>query len=113
MSPITSHVLDTGLGLPAAELALRLERQAPDGSWRSLAHGRTDRDGRAHDLLPQGPLERGDYRLVFDTGAYLQARGQPVFYPEVAIVFRVDAAAEHYHIPLLLSPFGYTTYRGS
>ena len=113
MSPITSHVLDTALGRPARGLALRLELQNADGSWRMLAQATTNQDGRVTDLLPAGALARGRYRLLFDTAAYHRATGQPVFYPEVTIVFEIEADAEHYHIPLLLSPFGYSTYRGS
>lgn len=113
MSPITSHVLDTALGRPAHGLALRLEFHESDGSWRTLATGTTNRDGRVTDLLPPGPLARGRYRMHFDTGAYQRAAGQPVFYPEVSIVFEILAEGDHYHIPLLLSPFGYSTYRGS
>ena len=113
MSPITSHVLDTALGKPAADLGLRLEVQRPGGSWQLLAERRTQRDGRVTDLLAAGALERARYRLTFDTGAYLAATGQPVFYPQVEIVFEIRSETEHYHIPLLLSPYGYSTYRGS
>ena len=113
MSPITSHVLDTSLGKPAADLGLRLDVQHADGSWQLLAARRTDRDGRVTDLLSEGALQRGRYRMTFDIGAYLAATGQPVFYPVVEIVFEIRAESEHYHIPLLLSPYGYSTYRGS
>jgi 5-hydroxyisourate hydrolase len=113
MSPITSHVLDTALGRPAPNLGVQLEVQETWQIWRILATSVTNQDGRVTDLLPEGALVPGCYRLVFDTAAYHQAVGQPVFYPEVTIVFEVESAAEHYHIPLLLSPFGYSTYRGS
>jgi 5-hydroxyisourate hydrolase len=113
MSPITSHVLDTALGRPAQNLGLRLEVQTADSSWRTLAVRVTNQDGRVTDLLPEGSLARGRYRLVFDTGAYHRTQAQPVFYPEVTIVFEIESPAEHYHVPLLLSPFGYSTYRGS
>jgi 5-hydroxyisourate hydrolase len=113
MSPITSHVLDTSLGRPAQNLGVRLDVQAADSSWRTLATRATNRDGRVTDLLPPGSLVRGRYRMVFETAAYHRAAGQPVFYPEVSIVFEIEAPAEHYHIPLLLSPFGSSTYRGS
>jgi 5-hydroxyisourate hydrolase len=112
MSPITSHVLDTALGRPAQNLGLRLEVYEAAG-WRTLASRVTNQDGRVPDLLPEGALARGRYRMVFDTAAYHQAVGQPVFYPEVTIVFELESPTEHYHIPLLLSPFGYSTYRGS
>lgn len=110
MSPITTHVLDTAAGRPAAGIAVRLDRQGADGSFLELARGRTDADGRCKDLLPEGAIEAGVYRLVFDTSAYLGSEG---FYPEVPIVFSIAAPGEHYHVPLLLSPFGYSTYRGS
>ena len=106
MSAITTHVLDTARGRPAAGVAIVLERNGTP-----LAHGVTDADGRLRDLLPAGePLEPGTYRLVFDTGGYL---GAEAFYPEVAVVFQVKNGGEHFHVPLLLSPFGYSTYRGS
>ena len=113
MSPITSHVLDTSLGKPAQNLGVRLEVQESEWSWRMLAECVTNQEGRVTDLLPEGALARGRYRMVFETAAYHHAAGQPVFYPEVSIVFDIEAPAEHYHIPLLLSPFGYSTYRGS
>lgn len=111
-SPITTHVLDTASGSPAAGLAIELSRREA-GSWRSLAAGVTNEDGRITDLLAPGTLTAGEYRMVFATEDYLKASGRPVFYPSVAIEFRITAASEHYHIPLLLSPFGYSTYRGS
>jgi 5-hydroxyisourate hydrolase len=112
MSPITSHVLDTATGRPAGGLAIRLEVSEAAG-WRLLAERVTGPDGRVADLLPAGALVAATYRLTFDTGAYLRASGRPAFYPRVEVVFAVAAPAEHHHIPLLLSPFGYSTYRGS
>ena len=108
-SPITTHVLDTALGRPAAGVAIRLLRL--DGS--ELASGVTNDDGRIADLLAPGALEAGTYRMTFATGPYFEATGRPAFYPEVAVVFTIVEPREHYHIPLLLSPFGYSTYRGS
>jgi 5-hydroxyisourate hydrolase len=108
MSAITTHVLDTARGRPAAGVAVRLEREGA-----LLASGATDADGRLRDLLPDGPLEPGRYRLVFDTEGYFAAEGTEAFYPEVSVVFRVREGGEHFHVPLLLSPFGYSTYRGS
>ena len=105
---ISTHVLDTARGHPAAGLEVVLEREG-----EQLGRGTTDADGRIGELLPPGAeLEDGRYRLTFDTGAYFRDRGEAAFYPEVAVVFTV-AADEHHHVPLLLSPFGYTTYRGS
>lgn len=103
---LSTHVLDTGRGRPAAEVPVRLEARR-DGEWHRLAEGRTDADGR---LAGWSVPDAGVYRLVFGTGDYLGGTG---FYPEVTVAFRVADAAEHYHVPLLLSPFGYTTYRGS
>ncbi|WP_028926573.1 hydroxyisourate hydrolase [Pseudonocardia acaciae] len=107
---ITTHVLDSARGRPAAGVPVRLER-AGSGQGEPLGEARTDGDGRVRELGP-ATLDAGGYRLVFDTGAYFEATGQRGFYPEVAITFTVDAG-EHYHVPLLLSPFAYSTYRGS
>ena len=113
MSPLTSHVLDTALGKPAQDLGVTLSRLATDGTFELLAERRTNRDGRVTDLVPPRALEAGTYRLRFETAAYFAATARPVFYPYVEIVFTVAAPHEHYHVPLLLSPFGYSTYRGS
>jgi 5-hydroxyisourate hydrolase len=114
MSPITTHVLDLSLGRPARGMAVELLAQDADGGWIVMARALTDTDGRARELLPQGhPLDEGTYRLCFDTAAYFQALGARAFYPEVVVTFRVDDRLAHHHVPLLLSPFGYTTYRGS
>lgn len=113
MSPITTHVLDTARGCPAAGLPITLSQQAGDG-WADKASGVTNADGRLSDpLLPEGGLEAATYRMRFDTGAYFAASGTAGFYPYVEVVFTITAPAEHYHVPLLLSPFGYSTYRGS
>jgi 5-hydroxyisourate hydrolase len=104
MSLVTTHVLDTAQGRPAAGIAVRFE--TAEGSL--VAEGVTDVDGRIRDLGPE-TLAPGVFRLVFDTGAYL---GPDAFFPEVALTFRVGADA-HYHVPLLLSPFACSTYRGS
>jgi len=111
LSGITTHVLDTSRGRPAAGVPVVLERA--DGSgWDVVGRGTTDADGRARDLLTSAP-ENGRYRLTFDTGAYFRAVGEAPFYPEVTVTFAVERGDEHYHVPLLLSPFGYSTYRGS
>lgn len=112
VSPITTHVLDTALGCPAGGLAIQLSSKTEAG-WRVLAEGTTNADGRIADLLEPGSLKAGDYRMLFDTGAYLEAAGRPVFYPQVVIDFRITTPEQHYHVPLLLAPFGYSTYRGS
>jgi 5-hydroxyisourate hydrolase len=112
-SKISAHVLDTARGLPAANLSVRLDVLEPGGEFRALCEERTNVDGRVAELLPSGPLEPRVYRVVFETEAYLVATQQAVFYPRVEIVFRAAQGEQHYHIPLLLSPYGYTTYRGS
>ncbi len=106
MGGITTHVLDTSKGQPAAGVAVTLSILRKD--WQSLAHGVTDRDGRVRSLTDGIELQEAVYRLTFETGAYNQG-----FFPEVSVVFRIDNPARHYHVPLLLSPFGYSTYRGS
>jgi 5-hydroxyisourate hydrolase len=112
MSAITTHVLDTSRGCPAAGLPVRLEGLR-DGVWESIGSGTTGADGRVRDLMKAGLTpDPGRYRLTFATGAYFAALGVRGFYPEVSVVFEITAA-EHYHVPLLLSPYGYATYRGS
>lgn len=113
MSTLSTHVLDTSLGRPAAGVAVTLERLGEKGAATLAGFGRTDDDGRLRDLPPSGRvLVRGDYRLRFDTGAYFAESGRETFYPSVTVEFRVTDEA-HYHVPLLLSPYGYSTYRGS
>lgn len=113
MSAITTHVLDTGRGRPAAGVAVILEF-ADGETWRRLGEGLTDADGRARDLLPAGtPLQRGTYRLRFATGDYHAHAGTGGFYPQVTVEFTIHDPAQHHHVPLLLSPYGYSTYRGS
>jgi 5-hydroxyisourate hydrolase len=112
-APISTHVLNTATGKPGAGIAVTLERQAASG-WERLGQGKTDADGRVGDLYPAGkPLQTGAYRLLFETGAYFKAQGQKTFFPRVEVLFQVEKADEHYHVPLLLSPFSYSTYRGS
>ncbi len=110
--PITTHVLDTSLGRPAPGIVVRLEREHPARS-DTLGCGVTDQDGRVSDLSAGIALEVGTYRLTFATGPYFAARGVEAFYPSVSVTFQVAAGEQHYHIPLLLNPFGYSTYRGS
>jgi 5-hydroxyisourate hydrolase len=113
MSHITTHVLDVSLGRPAANVAVILEAQSVGGNWTELARGATDADGRLREWASTKTLPAGAYRLTFDTAAYFTARKVASLYPQVVIVFEVRDAQENYHIPLLLSPFGYSTYRGS
>ena len=114
-SPITTHVLDTSTGRPAAAVPVTLSRQIPeDEVWELLAEGRTDADGRIADLLAPGSLQPGTYRIRFATASYFASVGvERFFYPWAEIVFLVDDPAQHHHVPLLLNPFGYSTYRGS
>ncbi|HSS50372.1 MAG TPA: hydroxyisourate hydrolase [Thermoanaerobaculia bacterium] len=113
MSGITTHVLDTARGRPASGVPVVLEILSEDG-WRELGRAATDDDGRVRQLLPAGsPLIGGTHRITFQTETYFMAQAIAGFYPEVSIVFEVRDAAQHYHVPLLLSPFGYSTYRGS
>ena len=111
-SPITTHALDTRTGTPACRLSITLS-QLRSGEWREIAAGATNDDGRITDLLKPGELTPGTYQMRFDTGAYHEAHHIEGFYPEALITFEVKNTEEHYHIPLLLSPFGYSTYRGS
>ncbi|MBT2250202.1 hydroxyisourate hydrolase [Arthrobacter sp. BHU FT2] len=110
VSHVTTHILDTGAGRPAAGVAVVLFANDA-GTWRELAASTTDADGRAKDLGPER-LEPGQYKLNFATGTYYAGLQAATFFPEVDLIFEV-AGPEHYHVPLLLSPFAYSTYRGS
>ena len=113
MSGITTHVLDTSQGRPASGVPVILEMRS-DVGWRVIARAETDADGRVRDLLPPGsPLTAGTWRMTFDVGTYFVSQGVESFYPEASIVFIIRDAEQHYHVPLLLSPYGYSTYRGS
>lgn len=108
---LSSHVLDGTSGTPAVGVSVRWDRLAA-GGWEPVAQEVTDADGRVTDWGGSVP-ERGTHRLVFGTGEYFAARRLPTFYPEVMVVFEVTDPDEHHHVPLLLSPFAYSTYRGS
>ncbi len=110
-SRVTTHVLDATAGRPAAGIAVVLERRAGD-DWHPVTTGTTDEDGRIGDFGP-ADLEPGVYRVTFAVAPYFADRGQSAFYPEVVIPFTIDDPAAHYHVPLLLSPYAYSTYRGS
>ncbi|WP_205621019.1 hydroxyisourate hydrolase [Intrasporangium chromatireducens] len=110
MSAITTHVLDTALGKPAAGVPVRLE--FVKDTVTTLATAQTNADGRVSDLGPDR-VEAGTYRLVFDTASYFRATGQNAFFPEVSLTFTLSDPDQHYHVPVLLSPFAYSTYRGS
>jgi 5-hydroxyisourate hydrolase len=114
MKRISTHILDTSCGKPAAAVFVRLDFREPSGAWRQLCSTQTDADGRCFQLLPdEESLAEGFYRLTFDTAAYFGSQGVRGLYPFVEIAFHARSGESHFHIPLLLSPNGYTTYRGS
>jgi 5-hydroxyisourate hydrolase len=106
---LSTHVLDASAGRPAAGVAVRLERRAGE-DWERVASDTTDGDGRIRELGAPGA---GVHRISFDTGSYFAAHAMPAFYPEVQVVFEITDPEQHYHVPLLLSPYAYSTYRGS
>ena len=112
-SPITTHVLDISIGRPAQGVAVTLLQQTAGTGWKEIARGITGQDGRLASLLASGKLVVGNYRLHFEIGAYFAARQSAAFHPFIEITFAAIDARQHYHVPLLVSPYGYTTYRGS
>jgi 5-hydroxyisourate hydrolase len=116
---ITTHVLDTAAGRPARGVPVELERAASESvfggvtEWQMIGGGATDADGRCKELTKPGPVEPGTYRIRFQTGVYFDSIKTAGFFPVVEIQFTVVDGAAHYHVPLLLSPYGYSTYRGS
>jgi 5-hydroxyisourate hydrolase len=113
MSPITTHVLDTAKGIPAENVPIQLESWI-NSEWQLLARGSTNADGRLTNLLEPGSLSKGNYRISFDVEKYFSSQNiQSFFYHVVRIEFEILNPEQHYHVPLLLSPFGYSTYRGS
>ena len=113
MSGITTHVLDTSIGRPAASVKIRLQTREGSDHWKTIGEGSTDDDGRLRTLLGDQPLRTGHFRLIFDIRSYFEQNGRETFFPEAMITFEIKDASQHYHVPLLLSPFGYSTYRGS
>ncbi|MGE4108765.1 MAG: hydroxyisourate hydrolase [Bacteriovoracia bacterium] len=114
MSAITTHVLDVALGKPAAKISATLEFSADLANWQPAGAGVTNEDGRIKELLAEHfLLAVGYYRLTFQTGEYFHRRQTPGFYPIVTVVFEIKDPKQHYHVPILLSPYGYSTYRGS
>ena len=114
MSAITTHVLDTSAGVPAAGIQVTLERRTHSTRWDAIGEGMTNPDGRANNLMgTDEALVPGTYRLTFETGAYFAAQEIECFFPQVIVSFVVNNDVRHYHVPLLLTPFGYSTYRGS
>jgi 5-hydroxyisourate hydrolase len=112
MSTISTHILDTSKGIPAQNVEVVLYQQQ-DENWNEIAKGKTNSDGRIPDLLSKETIvESGIYKLKFDTKKYFNVTATQAFYPFVEIIFEIKTDA-HYHVPLLLNPFGYSTYRGS
>ena len=112
MSGITTHILDTSRGCPAQGVPISLELKR-DGQFAPLAEGVTNTDGRVIDFVDPEMVVEGTYRIRFDCDAYFQQHGIESFYPYVEVVFRINNPSQHFHVPLLLNPFGYSTYRGS
>ncbi|CEM35627.1 unnamed protein product [Vitrella brassicaformis CCMP3155] len=112
--PITTHVLDTSSGMPASNLMIRLEKKdEASGEWHPLKTMRTNNDGRCPGFTQGHKLENCLYRITFETADYFRQQGKPCFYPEVVITFLVEYPEQHYHVPIILGPYGYSTYRGS
>ena len=113
-SPITTHVLDTMHGRPGSGITTTLEYRTAPGTWKELSRSKTGADGRITNFLPEGfGIEAGTYRLTFFTEEYFRLSGLESFFPFVTILFQVKETEAHYHVPLLLSPYGYSTYRGA
>ncbi|MFM8270049.1 MAG: hydroxyisourate hydrolase [Pseudomonadota bacterium] len=111
-SPITTHILDVSLGKPASGVSCKLEKLENSNSWTEMGTGTTNPDGRVENLM-DGSLSKGIYRIEFATKPYFEQKNTRSFYPSVVVTFEVFNEQEHYHVPLLLSPFGFSTYRGS
>lgn len=112
-NPLSVHVLNLQTGVPTSGVTVELEQQQQQG-WVKLASGVTDKNGRIAALYPEGKsMAEGDYKVVFKTGDYYKQHSQPTFFPEIPVIFHVEKSSEHYHIPLLLSQYGYSTYRGN
>ena len=112
-SAISTHMLNTSTGKPAAGVAVSLQR-LDDETWETLGRWRTDEQGRVANLSPRDKsMTAGIYRMVFGTKEYFDGQGVSTFYPTVEVVFEIKNPDEHYHVPVLVSPFGYSTYRGS
>ncbi|GAA0701608.1 hydroxyisourate hydrolase [Marinobacterium maritimum] len=112
-NPLSVHVLNLENGLPSPDVTVTLEQKSAKG-WKPLNSGVTNENGRITALFPEGlSLETGTYRVTFETGTWFEKHDSETFFPEIPVIFNVDGAVEHYHIPLLLSPYGFSTYRGN
>lgn len=112
-NPLSVHVLNLETGVPSSGVNVTLERHMGE-AWQPLAQGTTNEQGRIAELYPSDkPLQKGEYRVVFKTGDYYKKTGHETFFPEIPVIFEVKQTDQHYHIPLLLSPYGFSTYRGS
>nr|WP_019364685.1 hydroxyisourate hydrolase [Pseudomonas luteola] len=112
-NPLSVHVLNLETGVPSSGVNVTLERHIGE-TWQPLAQGTTNEQGRIAELYPSStPLQKGEYRVVFKTGDYYKKTGHETFFPEIPVIFEVKQTDQHYHIPLLLSPYGFSTYRGS
>ncbi len=108
---VSTHVLDIMRGTPAAGLEVALFRREPDGDWREIGSAQTDADGRVRSMTDD-ELEAGEYRLAFATRPYFERSGLSAFYPEISVVFNLDDPSSNLHLPVLLTAFGYSTYKG-
>lgn len=114
MSKVTSHVLDTTVGRPAEGVSVLLENETAPNAWVPVGDAKSDAAGRVANMVPASlTLRAGKYRLSFDTGPYYAEKGLRAFYPEVYVIFQIHDPEQHYHLPLLISRFGYSTYRGT
>jgi 5-hydroxyisourate hydrolase len=112
MSAITTHVLDTSLGRPGSGIRVQLHRKSGE-DWKLIGESRTDANGRCANLVANEKSEIGTYRLLFFSADYFRERNTGTFYSEIPVIFEIHNSDQHYHVPLLISPFGYSTYRGS
>ncbi|ODM89239.1 5-hydroxyisourate hydrolase [Orchesella cincta] len=111
-NPLTSHVLDTAVGRPAVGVSITLSKYEGNG-WREISKKLTNTDGRVGNLISSEEFTPSRFKLTFDTLAYYESRGEKTFYPYIDVVFEIERPEEHYHVPILLSAYGYSTYRGS
>lgn len=115
-NPVSVHILDLQTGQPTPGVQVEIEMHTKNGTWQPVGKGQTDENGRIRSLIAQDAIANwaaGEYRVVFKTGDYYRTKKQATFFPEIPVVFQVEDQKAHYHIPLLLSPFGFSTYRGN